>query len=152
MPERSAFKGVLNFDSREQKRTFLAGAGILRGLYRVSLEPARDKRSSRQNAFYWLVLSRAAKWLTEGTGGQRVYQPEQIHRAMGRRFLDDAVTDPDTGEVLDRYTRSTTTLSVQEMTQYIDRVQARLDEKYGIPPLEAEEPETVPARREGVRA
>lgn len=141
MPSRDSFSGSLNFDDRTQKRTFIEACGILRGLYRVKLEPARDTRTNRQNALLWVIYTRAAKWLTEGTGGERQYTPEQIHRAMGRRFLDDAVYDPDTGEVLDRYTRSTTTLSVQEMSEYIDKVQARLADKYGIEPLETEQPE-----------
>lgn len=132
---RESFKGTLNFDSREQKRTFLAGAGILRGLYRVVLEPAADTRTNRHNAFMWVMYTRAAKWLTDGTGGERQYTADQIHRAMGRRFLRETITDPDTGEVLDEYVRSTTTLSYEGMSEYIDKVQARLSEKYGIEPL-----------------
>ena len=141
---REAFNGVLNFDVREQKRTFVAAAGILRGLYRVSLEPAADTRTNRQNAFYWLILSRAAKYLSDG--GQRQYGADEVHRAMGRRFLTETICDPNTGEVLDSYVGSTTRLTVEQMADYIDKVQMRLDEKYGIPPLEAEPLEVAHGR------
>lgn len=93
----------------------------------VVLRIERQTRSQAQNRLYWKLLGE----LSEHTG----YTAEELHAECKRRFNARTVcdVDPNTGEIIDDTGgRSTTTLTVPQFTEYIDRVTRWAAEQFGV--------------------
>jgi hypothetical protein len=58
--------------------------------------------------------------------------PEEAHEILKAKLLTRPVVRPDTGEIIGRIVRSTTELSTEEMTDYIERCRAWLLDFFGI--------------------
>lgn len=82
----------------------------------------KKKRSLEQNAFYW---GHVLKMICEHTG----YDKDDLHALMKERFNPKPITDFDGKERI--IGRTTTKLSVAEMTQYLEDVM-----RFGVEELE----------------
>ena len=94
----------------------------------VTVAEHRARRTGEQNRFYWRALGDiAANAWVDG----RQYDPESWHEFFKRFFLgvEEAVLPG--GEVLTRGI-STTTLSIPEMADYLDRVIGYATEELGL--------------------
>jgi hypothetical protein len=79
----------------------------------------RQQRNHEQNRLYWAVLHQIADQLKPQ--GQ-AYSSEQWHEYFKQRYLGAEDVSLPNGKVVVR-TRSTTDLDVDEMTDYITRVE-----------------------------
>lgn len=77
----------------------------------VTIGRVTTKRSGEQNKYYWGVVIAI---LSQHTG----YTPEEMHDALRVKFLSE--TGQHSGLVI---TRSTTTLTKEEVAQYIEKIQ-----------------------------
>ena len=79
----------------------------------VTLEPKRRKRTSPQNALWWVYMT----YLSEATG----YTKDEIHEICKYQFLQSQKVDEKTGETFP-YLRSTTSLSKQEFSELLEQL------------------------------
>lgn len=90
----------------------------------VTITEYKSKRSGEQNRLYWLLLTQIAEaaWV-EG----RRYSKEQWHAHFAGEFIGwDELPGGRMSPI------STTTLSVPEFTNYIERVQQYASEELGV--------------------
>lgn len=90
------------------------------GDYEMRLERKKATRSHQQNRLYWGVILRA---LSEHTG----YSPDELHEICKAKFLPKRLAVADgNGEIVGEFVigGSTTKLSTQEFTDYLDAVSA----------------------------
>lgn len=90
----------------------------------VTLSEAKAKRSLEQNALYWRWLSQVAE---EGWWQGKRYTAEQWHGEFGYCFLPKI--ELPSGQMLPV---STTTLSVEQFTTYLDEVGKWVADNLGI--------------------
>jgi hypothetical protein len=122
---------VIDFDQLPQKRAVLSRIGTLRGRYRLELTPYRQRRSDRQNRYYFpCVCKPLSDYLSEGD--YDVTTVEQAHAILKERFLTCDVVNKRTGEVIGRRVRSTTELSTVEFAEFVERSRAFLLDFFGI--------------------
>lgn len=118
-------------DQARQLHAFLkANAAALAGKGRplaVTVAEHKAKRTLDQNRRYWLVLNHIAEnaWVA----GKR-YSSDAWHEFFKGRLIGlEETPDGRTSGI------STTTLSVSEFTDYMNRVELHAAEELGIPPL-----------------
>jgi hypothetical protein len=137
---RAEINGFIDFGTperrNENKRQFMDFIALLEGMYHVRLEPKKNTRTNRQNSFWWAVCQRFAKYLSGDTGNVIA---DDVHQAMKDEYLKCDLINHRTGAIVGSYTRSTTTLSVEEMSEFIDRVQGDIFATYRIPPMVPDE-------------
>lgn len=122
---------VCNFDNVTDKRLVLRRIGTLSGLWRIELVRYRARRTDAQNRYYFGVLVTAfADYLSEQD--YEITTREHAHELIKGKFLIVDVVHPTTGESIGRRVRSTTELSVEEFSEYIDRCRAWLLDFFGI--------------------
>lgn len=100
-------------EDREAIQEYLGRLSVEKG-YDVTIVKHKAKRSDDQNALYWVWVTLVAK----ETGNDS----ETIHKTLARKFLGF-----DTYEVLGEKiakVRSTTKLSTEEFTNYLNQVEA----------------------------
>jgi len=100
----------------------------------IIIRRAYATRSIKANAFYWGVVLQA---LAEHTG----HLPEELHSVLKAKFLPKALAVCDlNGTIQGEFVigGSTTSLSVEEFTSYLDRVIEWANESLGvlIPPAD----------------
>lgn len=85
----------------------------------ITVERKRKKRSQNQNAYYWAVI---VAMITEAMNeaGENVTE-DLVHEFLKFRFLRYQKIDPDSGEIVFEYGRSTTALKTFEFAIYIDQ-------------------------------
>jgi hypothetical protein len=128
---RQKCKAILDLSDRDMKRRFVAWVGTLVGAWEVDIKPRRNTRSLAQNAFYWsCVCTPFADFLS--AQDYELNTPEEAHEILKAKFLTRPVVRPDTGELIGRIVRSTTDLSTEEMTDYIERCRAWLLDFFGV--------------------
>lgn len=108
-----------------------AFADLKDGLYKVTIVGAR-KRSSKQNRFYWLILSDFIQPRFYELGYREVKTPEDVHSFLTNRFLSRKILNEDTGEVIGEVTRSTTELTTVEWEEYREDINQFASEYLGI--------------------
>ena len=94
----------------------------------VEIKPEKTKRSLEQNAFYWKLLGQVAE---QAWYGGRQFRAEDWHEQF-RDLLLPRVDLP-MGKSIPV---STTTLSVGEFTEYVNRVEAFAAQELGVQFLE----------------
>ena len=87
----------------------------------VSVEPVKRTRSNEANRFYWGVV---VAMIAEHIG----YQKEEVHRALGERFLRDRESEVNGVPRV----KSTTKLSPVEMFEYTDQCRRWAAEFLGL--------------------
>jgi hypothetical protein len=94
--------------------------------WEVIIRPHKSKRSLQQNACMWAMLAAA--------GDEIGYSPAELHElAKAERFGVREVEVPKSrGKTLKIINGSTTKLSVQEMSLYLDWLQVWLTDNAGI--------------------
>lgn len=123
-------RDLLNFDDPETKRKAMNRLAPLRGLYWWDLSKARKEVTKSQHGYYRAcVVPCFAEYLRQEQG--EAVTLAQAHEVLARRFLSHTIVDKQTGEYLGDYVRSTGSLNVAEMGEYIDRCIAFLLD-YGI--------------------
>lgn len=121
---------ILDMSSAAEKRPLLDMIRQLSGLHRVEIVRYRERRTDRQNRFYWpAIVQPFADFLRE-QGEQ--YTDEMAHELLKFKFLRQTIPDLATGEVIGERVRSTTELTVQEFAEYVDQCVAYLAETFGI--------------------
>lgn len=132
---------VVDFANPREKSAFIDGARKMDGRWRVEFVRYRPRRSDRQNRYYWpCFVEPFADWLTIEWAAPT--SPEQAHEILKARFLKQAITNPDTGEMFE-LVRSTTELDTGEFNLYLDNVANFLAETCGF---QVPEPDTYRER------
>lgn len=93
------------------------------GKYTISMKKVQEKRSDPQNKLMWVWFDTIARAWTEATG--RVFTKEDAHDAYCLQFLP--VETP-----RGRVAGSTSGLSQDQMTEFLNRVQEDVQAEYGI--------------------
>lgn len=134
---REKCKAILDLSDRDMKQRFIRWIGTLAGAYEVEVRPRRNTRSLQQNAYYWAcVVTPLADFLS--AQDYELNTPEDAHEILKAKFLTTPVINPETGEIIGRIVRSTTDLSTEEMTDYIERARAWMLDFFGIWTQDAE--------------
>jgi len=116
---------LVNFDDPQKRRALADKARIIRGWHWVEIEPHKDQRTLRQNAYYFgLVLSIVADAMFEGTGEE--WDIEDCHLFCKMSFLPARKL----GNV--KLPTSTTSLNTVEFTEYLDKIKHWLGEELGM--------------------
>lgn len=109
-----------------QRNAIAALAPAIAEGWEVIIRPHKSKRSLQQNACMWAMLAAA--------GDEIGYSPAELHElAKAERFGVREVEVPKSrGKTLKIINGSTTKLSVQEMSLYLDWLQVWLTDNAGI--------------------
>ena len=99
-------------------------SSITDGEYVLSVERLKRGRSLRQNSLMWLWFEAIAQEWSDATG--KVYLKEQVKEYYCRLFLPKYTPS---GDVIGG---STSGLSTDEMTVFLDNVQAHAASEFGI--------------------
>ena len=94
------------------------------GTYAVSLERKREQRSIPQNKLMWMWFKAIADVWSDATG--RKYLSEDVHDAYCIMFLPREAPNGM------RYAGSTSALTKEEMTDFLNKVHADAATEYGI--------------------
>lgn len=105
-----------------QIRTWFSDAA--NGTYEISFEKVKTKRSNDQNRLMWVWFTCIARSWSEATG--RVFTRENAHDIYCLKFLP--VTMPN-GENIPGKTSG---LNTEQMTEFLNNVQADAATEYGI--------------------
>lgn len=104
--------GKLKLHSKEHFQKVIAG---MEGQVMVSIESMRSQRTDRQNAWYW---GQVLPLIAEFTG----HTSEELHEIYKRMFLPKRVVKYKDKEIV--MAGSTTTQSISEFGEYIERILA----------------------------
>ena len=118
------FKGSVVGEDRiiDQVRMWLGDAS--NGNYTLSFDRVKRPRSNEQNKLMWVWFTCIARSWSEATG--IVFTPQNVHDAYCLKFLP--VTMPNGQNI----SGSTSKLNSEQMTEFLDRVQADAATEYGI--------------------
>ncbi len=120
---------IVDMSNAVHAAAFLNELKRLRGMYRVDIKRFRQRRSDRQNRYYWpCFVQPFAGFLRDQ--GENV-TADQCHEMLRHKFLCRSVTDHKTGEALE-FTASTTLLDTAEFNDYLDRCAHWLADMFGI--------------------
>ena len=122
----------LNLSDPNTKRNLMVRIGSLSGPYALDLRPIRPTRSQQQNRFYWGVLVESFR---QAQADQGVYPSSELVSTLFKvkcGGLVERMFSKTTGELLVEDFRSTTTYSVDEMSEYLERVIAYLATEHNI--------------------
>lgn len=115
---------VGNEDMRGRVQQLIAGLDLSKP-WSVTVEPFKKKRSLSQNSLYWLWLNETVKIVSQETGNDS----DDLHEFFKRKFLAPTVIEIN-GETVQKWT--TTKLTTQEMTDFINKVYAWVTGELGI--------------------
>jgi hypothetical protein len=120
----------VDFTSDVSKRRLWAFLKGCRGKWRITAVRWRQRRTDRQNRYYWpAFVTPFLAYLNEENGES--HTKLSAHEILKGRFLRSTFIHKETGEAFD-FTRSTTDLSTGEFNNYLDQCAAFLAEYCGI--------------------
>ena len=93
------------------------------GTYKLSLKRLQQKRSISQNSLMWLWFAAIAEAWSEATG--RTFTSQDVHDAYCMEFLPKNTPKG-------RVAGSTSSLTTEQMTVFLNQVQADAQTEYGI--------------------
>jgi hypothetical protein len=96
----------------------------------ITLQLFKRKRSYLQNAYWWGVVIEMVYATFRGFG-ERISKAD-CHEMLKLKFLEAHFVDPVSGEIAERYTRSSTDLTTVEFMEFIAQTQQYMAEQYGI--------------------
>ena len=133
--------GTEHGENRARKLLAAALKHLPDGAYDWEIRPFAQTRSLKANAWLWGVCY---KLIAEETG----HSPEEIHELMRLRHNSKRIAHPETGEEI-QVPVSTTKLTIEEFSVYIDRVMLDGAEWCGImwPEPRPSEDWRTPAKR-----
>lgn len=101
------------------------------GAYEMTLSPFESRRRVRQNNAYWRALGEAEKLAREDCGWTKDEWHVYFAQKYNGKVLSD--TDPKTGEIIEvRVGLTTTKLSVEDFSVYLDHVLFEIADRYGV--------------------
>jgi hypothetical protein len=110
---------LIDFSDRKQKRLFVEHIESLKGIWRWSLTKYRERRSDKQNGYYFGVLVPIfGDWCRETAGYD--WTDDEAHDHLRRRFLTKEETDKN-GEIWET-TESTSNLDTMQFSKYQEQV------------------------------
>ena len=124
---------VVNFSNLAEKRELLGELGKLRGLWRLTAAERKRRRTLSQNAYYHGPLLGA--FLAASLENGNVMTHDDCHEWLKAKFLTvkGVAVNRQTGETSEQdYVKSTTQLSVAEMSEYIEKCIAWIGEFFGV--------------------
>jgi len=96
------------------------------GLYTFEVKKVYDKRTNRQNKYYWgVVLPAFVKGYRETTGES--ISPDVAHDTLKSQFCFTDFVNPDTGEVV-KVVDSTTQKKTVEFSEYVEHCRRFISE------------------------
>jgi hypothetical protein len=123
---------VIDFSDLSQKRNFMQQIGGMRGLWEVRLQQRKVKRTLNQNDYYWAAVVQP---FVDEMNKQGCQDDEQsCHEEFQRQFLSskEQYVNTVTGEILFKpKIRSTSDLSIEEFSAYIEKCAQFLAETFG---------------------
>ena len=119
---------VVDFNIAQERSMLWSQMRSLRGKHRISVKQYREKRTDRQNRFYWpCFVVPFGRFLREQ--GELITD-DDAHEMLKLKFLRIVVQDAKAGDL--ECTRSTTALTKEEFNDYLDRCSQWLNEMFGI--------------------
>lgn len=113
----------------ETKRKLMSAVGVLTGMYEVTIQPKRDTRSLRANAYYWsCVVQPFFEFLRDQE--IQLTDPEQAHNEIKKIVLGTFFVK--TGKSIFEVPASTKKMNVEEFADYVDRARVWLAAMVGI--------------------
>lgn len=94
-----------------------------RGKYTISMKRVQETRSNQQNKLMWVWFNTIARAWSEATG--RVFTKDDVYNAYCLQFLP--IDTP-----MGRTAGSTSSLTQEKMSEFLDRVKVDALESYGI--------------------
>ena len=89
----------------------------------VVVRKKKKHRSTEQNRYWWGVVVDVLLNHLRDVDPSEAWTPEKVHEILKVKYLLQTKADPETGEVLYQYTKSTTNLSTSEFMGLIAQVQ-----------------------------
>jgi hypothetical protein len=114
----------VNFDLEADKKRLYGVLKYLKGVQEVTIKKFRNKRSLKENNYYWGVV---VNTLANEFG----YFPEEMHQVLGRMFLQYEKPNRITGEV-ELLAKSTTELTTLEAEEYYEKIRIWALSEYSI--------------------
>lgn len=91
--------------------------------YRIEIKRYHNQRGLEANRYYWKLIQIAADFIG--------YEREELHEVLKYKFLKRTKVYEDTGEIYE-YIKSTSKLSKQEFSEYIDICKRYLSQELQI--------------------
>lgn len=112
---------VLNLAEPTVKSELIRRIQQLSGLFRVDVVKYRKRRSDAQNKLLWgWVYPHVAAGILEAWGENLT--GDEVHILMKRKFLSRPIVNQNTGEEMDRAFVTTTKLTTEEFSQYVENI------------------------------
>lgn len=128
---------IIDLSDVRRKSTFLSKLGALTGLWRITIEPHRPRRTLNQNARYWAAVVPAFQTFMRENG--QFFGPEEVHEFFLQKFASRNVVDPKTGEVMSVIGSRSSKMDVAQFSEYTDTVEAWMLDKFGVVVFDPEE-------------
>lgn len=100
---------VIDFSKPLEKAAFIASLNDLKGEQVIFIKKKSKRRSMQQNKYYWVIL----EYISESTG----FTPFELHTLFREQFLSWV-------RVEDDFKFSTTDLTTEQFSEYIDLIRA----------------------------
>ncbi len=138
---------ILNMSQAPHKKLLVDYVKSLSGVYRFEFTRVRNQRSLAQLAYLFGVVYReSAKGIRE-CWGDDTFGILDAHEFFKDRFLSRDVYDRQTGEVKGKTRRSTGSLDVAEMSDYIENIILFAAEQLGVSVPPAAQYDEIPKRK-----
>jgi hypothetical protein len=148
---REKIKFVIDMSNPADKRRLLTQIGAMSGPYEVEIQPKRNTRSLKQNAWYFgCIVHALGEYLRDQD--YDITTDEEAHEILKARFLAVSVMSKRTGEVLCRRVRSTTELTTESMADYCERCRIWMADFFGIIVPDPDRSYTSTPSKDGVAA
>ncbi len=111
----------INFGDAAAKSAFVRQVQALDGIFDVSITKRKRKRSNPQNSYYWAaIIPSVAAGLREAWGES--LSADEVHILLKDMFLARSIVNRETGEEIGRVHPSSAVLSVEEFSEYIEKI------------------------------
>jgi len=121
---------VADMSAPREKQSLLAMVRDLQGMHRIEIVKYRKRHSDRQRRYYFPAVVAPLGDYLRGQGA--TVTDDDCHEMLKWKFLRQSVVDPGTGEVIGEVTRSTTSLAIDEFSEYLEKVIQYLAETFGV--------------------
>lgn len=119
-----------NADNWDEKNIVLTAVRQLKGPQRIKITKQRKGRTLPQNRWYWSCIVQPFGDFLREQGES--YTDEDAHELMKAKFLRITIFNKRTGEVIGESVKSTTKLTTDEFSEYVEKCIAWLAEMFGI--------------------
>lgn len=121
---------IVNFSEPRERAALYQAINQMTGVMRVTFKKYRKRRTDAQNRLYWVaVVPELGRFLRDQ--GES-YTDEDAHELMKAKFLRETVVNKQTGEAIGVVIKSTTKLTTQEFSEYIEKCVAWLADMFHI--------------------